>query len=196
MRRAVRADLDEITAIWVEAFDSDPYFRWLAPADDVYDQFGPHWFGFCAGHVFDCGHTFLADGAAIAWIPPDVTFLDADGVAAARDLIASYAGETRANEALDVIMRTRGHGLEEPHWTLQFIGARAAQRGTGVGKVLAAPGLATIDADALPCELVSTNPRNVTFYERLGFSVHAAEPSTDGTVTLRSMRRPASPASS
>ena len=79
--------------------------------------------------------------------------------------------------------------LEAPHWTLQYIGARTAQRGTGLGAAAVAPGLRVCDDEQRPCELVSTNPRNVSFYERLGFHVTAEVPTPDGATALRAMHR-------
>jgi hypothetical protein len=55
----------------------------------------------------------------------------------------------------------------------------------------AAPILSVCDEEALPCGLVSTNPRNVSFYERLGFRVDAEVATTDGQAIIRPMHRPA-----
>ena len=45
------------------------------------------------------------------------------------------------------------------------------------------------DADGTPCFLVSTNPRTVPFYERLGFRVDAEVTTPDGAATMRAMHR-------
>jgi hypothetical protein len=47
------------------------------------------------------------------------------------------------------------------------------------------------DADGLACGLVSTNPRNVPFYERFGFTVDGEVATPDGTATMRPMHRTA-----
>jgi hypothetical protein len=51
------------------------------------------------------------------------------------------------------------------------------------------------DGEQIPCGLVSSNPRNVSFYARLGFVVDAEVSTPDGAATMRPMHRlPAVPA--
>jgi len=52
--------------------------------------------------------------------------------------------------------------------------------------------LATVDCEGLECGLVSSNLRNVAFYERHGFVVAAEVSSPDGEVALRPVLRSAS----
>lgn len=191
LKHAVRADLPTVVDIWVEAFADDPFFRWIAPEDETWQGFGRDWLTLIGGLCFERGHTFVGEQAAIAWVPPDLALVGADDVQQARDLIATHAGEARADEALAVIMEARGHALEEPHWTLQYIGIRRADQGFGIGAAVAALGLAVADRDGRPCTLTSTNARNVPFYERLGFTV-AAEVAVPGAeAALRPMVRTA-----
>lgn len=57
----------------------------------------------------------------------------------------------------------------------------------------AAPTLARVDTEGVPAALVSSNVRNVPFYERLGFEVRAVATTDDGAATLRPMVRPVPP---
>ncbi len=189
LRHALRADLPRVVDIWVDAFSTDPYLRWVAPDDASWSGFGPDWLGFIAGLCFERGHTYVDDDLAIAWIPPDLALVTADDVDRARGIIVSHAGEARAQDALTTIMAARDHSLEEPHWTLQYVGVRQAATGLGMGAAAVSPTLAVIDRDRLPCILTSSNPRNLPFYERLGFRVVAEIPTPDGAVTLRPMHR-------
>ncbi len=196
VRHALRRDLGTIVELWVDAFSTDPYLRWIQPDDREWPAFGEAWMTFIAELVFERGHTYLADPAvvAVAWIPPDVALVGPTEVAMGRSIIAEHAGETRADEAFATIMAARGHALEEPHWTLQYLGVLTARQGAGVGASAVAPVLAVCDVEQLPCGLVSTNPRNVSFYERLGFRVIAEAATPDGSATLRPMYRAPSPA--
>ncbi len=196
LRHALRRDLGTIVDLWVDAFAADPYLRWIQPDDDAWPAFGGAWMTFIAELVFERGHTYLADPAevAVAWVPPDIALVGPTEVARGRSIIAEHAGETRADEALGTIIAARGHGLEESHWTLQYLGVRTARQGAGLGAVAVASILARCDAERLPCGLVSTNPRNVSFYERLGFRVDAEVATPDGAATLRPMHRVPSPA--
>jgi len=193
LRHALRADLPTIVDVWVDAFADDPYFRWIQPDDDKWPAFFTAWVTFILGLTFERGHTFIADppDAAVAWIPPDLQFATPDDVARGQRIIAEHAGETRAQEAFDTIAAARASFLEEPHWTLQYIGVRQAKQGTGLGVAAVAPGLARCDNDGLPCSLVSSNTRNVSFYERLGFRVAADVDVPGGAATLRPMHRAA-----
>jgi GNAT superfamily N-acetyltransferase len=191
-RQAVRADLDAIVDVWVDAFSSDPFLRWMGDADDAsWPAFGRVWLSFIAGMCFERGHMIVTEpaGAAVAWIPPDLSMIGPDDMDRGAAIIAEHAGETRRDEAVTTMMAAGSHSSPEPHWTLQYIGVGSAQQGQGVGAMLVEPYLRRCDEDGLPCGLVSSNPRNVPFYERHGFTVTAEVPNPDGSATLRPMLR-------
>lgn len=191
LRHALRADLPVIVDIWVDAFAADPYLRWIEPDDGRWPAFGTAWMTLISDLAFERGHTYLArdDAAAVAWIPPDLSLIGPDDVERAHDLFAAHAGGPRADEAVATILAARGHMTEAPHWTLQYLGVRSAHQGAGLGSTVVAPMLRTCDAEGLPCGLVSTNPRNVPFYEGQGFRVTAEVTTPDGAVTIRPMAR-------
>jgi GNAT superfamily N-acetyltransferase len=193
LRHAVRADVPTIVDIWVDAFTDDPFLRWMQPDDAGWPAFGTAWLTFIAELCFERGHTYIADPAdvAIAWIPPDLEFVTLADVERGRAIIEEHAGKARADGALATIVAARAHLPAEPHWTLQYIGVRRSRQGAGLGVAAAAPGLARCDNDALPCSLVSTNLRNVPFYERQGFRVAAESFTPDGAAAMRPMHRAA-----
>ncbi|HEY5876376.1 MAG TPA: GNAT family N-acetyltransferase [Ilumatobacteraceae bacterium] len=196
IRHALRRDLGTIVELWVDAFSADPYLRWIQPDDRAWPAFGGAWMTFIAELVFERGHTYLADPAdvAVAWIPPDVALVGPPEVERGRSIIAEHAGEARADAAFATIIAARGHAVEDSHWTLQYLGVLTSRQGAGLGASAVAPILAVCDAERLPCGLVSTNPRNVSFYERLGFRVTAEVATPDGAATLRPMYRAPAPA--
>ncbi len=196
LRRALRADLGTIADIWVDAFTADPWLRYMQPDDAGWAAFGHKWMRFVVDHTFERGHTFLArnQDAAIVWIPPDLSFIDAADVERAHEIIAAASGAARADDCLATMAQVRQHFSDGAHWTLQWIGVRSSGRGRGLGAALVTPGLAACDDDGLPCSLVSSNPRNVTFYERHGFRVVAEVQSPDSAVTLTPMHREPRPA--
>jgi GNAT superfamily N-acetyltransferase len=196
LRHALRADLPTVVDVWVEAFAADPYLRWIQPDDQAWPAFGRAWLTFIAELSFERGHTYLADPSdvAVAWIPPDLSLVGPDDLARGRGIIAEHAGDARADDAFATIIKARGHALDEPHWTLQYVGVRPSQGARGLGTAAVAPILHRCDAEHLPCGLVSTNPRNLSFYERLGFRVAAEVPTPDEAAVLRPMARaPGSP---
>jgi ribosomal protein S18 acetylase RimI-like enzyme len=189
LRQAVRADLPTVVDIWVEAFSTDPYFRWIAPDDRDWPSFGARWMRLISDLCFERGHTYLAADVAVAWVPPDVAVAGPDDFARGRSLIAEQAGDEVADQALAAILAARAHAIDRPHWTLQYIGVRDRARGQGLGATAVAPVLASADRDGLPVGLTSTNGRNVAFYERHGFRVVAEVPTARGEAVLRPMVR-------
>ena len=177
--------------MWVDAFSADPYLRWIQPDDALWPAFGGVWMTFIAELAFERGHLYVTDAldAAVAWIPPDLSLVGPDDLARGRGILAEHAGDERADAAFATILAARGHALEEPHWTLQYVGVRPSRQGSGLGADVVAPTLAKCDVERLPCGLVSTNPRNVGFYERLGFRTSAEVATPDGVATLRPMAR-------
>lgn len=193
LRHALGRDIDAVVGVWVEAFAGDPFLRWIAPDDESWSSFGSAWMTFIAELVFRHGHTYVNSDfdIAVAWVPPDVALVGPDDMARGRSIIASHADDSTAEDALTTIMAAREHALEASHWTLQYIGVTNRSRGAGLGTASVAPVLRVCDDESLPCGLVSTNPRNLTFYERLGFTIAAEVPTPDGAATLRPMHRPA-----
>jgi len=71
----------------------------------------------------------------------------------------------RTGKALDV----RANG--RPCWYLQALGVSpTAQRG-GVGTALMRPILERADKEDVECRLHTSDPRNITYYQRFGFTV-------------------------
>jgi GNAT superfamily N-acetyltransferase len=60
---------------------------------------------------------------------------------------------------------------DEDHWFLDIIGVRPDRQGHGVGSALLRAALTQIDQTGAPAFLVTSNPSNVPFYEKLGFVV-------------------------
>ena len=189
LRHALRADLPLIVDLWVDAFTNDPYLRWIQPDDQRWPDFGRAWMTFISDLTFERGHTYVGDGVAVASIPPDLSLVGPGDIERGRGILAEHAGEAKADDALTTIMQARGHALEAPHWTLQYLGVRTESQGRGLGAEAVAPLLAVCDAEGLPCWLVSSNTRNVAFYVRHGFRVDAEITTPDDAVTLRPMHR-------
>jgi len=175
-RVAERADLDRIGAALALAFEHDPLWGWafedssrerkLASLESV--------FGFFAGAALDFGWVRVTDGveAVALWIPPgspEMTPADEErlpGVIAAACDPEPAARVTAMLDAFD-----SNHPHEPPHYYLSLLATHPDHAGKGLGVGLVADNLAEIDAadPPAPAFLESSNPRNLTRYERLGF---------------------------
>lgn len=131
--------------------------------------------------------TMLDDGSAAAlWIRPDRP-LEPDDYAAVEDLLAARLG-SRAAEIMGAIGSTGPHRPATPHRTLLNVAVLPEARGQGAGGRVLAPILDRTDVERIPVYLNSTNPRNVAFYERLGFNT-LADVAVTAEIRLRPMWR-------
>jgi len=105
------------------------------------------------------------EGAAL-WAAPGTPQLEGEHVVALVELLRKFNGE-RAN----LVLSTLG-GIEppsEPHWYLNVIAARRGARSRGIGGRLIEPFLERADRDGVGVYLESSNPRNLSFYQRYDF---------------------------
>ena len=151
----------------VLAFVGDPVMRFLYPSAEGYIE---HYPGFCdafGGPAFGCGGAWTSVGGAALWLRPGT---HPDG-----DAIEGHLEATVASERFDTIGRVLEkmdtYHPREPHWYLSIIGVDAAHQGQGLGAKLLQTALADCDAEGLPAYLESSNPANISLYERHGFEV-------------------------
>ena len=176
-RVAERADLDGIGAALALAFEHDPLWGWafedasrerkLASLESV--------FGFFAGAALDFGWVRVTDGveAVALWIPPgspEMTPADEERLPGVIAAACEPDPAARVQQLLDSFEANHPH--EPPHYYLSLLATHPDHAGKGLGVGLVADNLAEIDAadPPAPAFLESSNPRNLTRYERLGFS--------------------------
>ena len=78
----------------------------------------------------------------------------------------------------------------EPHWYLPMIGVDPAHQGAGTGAALMTEALKAVDRDGVIAYLESSNPKNITLYQRHGFEV-IGEIQSGSSPVLRPMLRKA-----
>jgi ribosomal protein S18 acetylase RimI-like enzyme len=168
--RTVRRS-ERLRAIDVQllAFAADPVIRWLWPEPHQYLINFPTLLEGFGGRAFDEGAALATEGfeGCAMWLPPgigpDEEVLDAAVRASVRPSIASELGEIFEEMAASV--------PAAPHWHLAFIGVDPLAHGRGIGGALLDHALERVDADGAQAYLESTNPRNITLYQRFGFEV-------------------------
>lgn len=192
VRRATRADLDAIVRTLVASHHGYTWERWMLPDEStraatleaIYridlDVVGlPH------------GDVWVSDDvtAVAVWTPVGIALDpdDQDRLTTVDDLLGERAGPIA-----DV-----DRALRPPHgpvdWYLATMGTTPDLQGRGLGSAVLAPKLADLDRRGHVARLDTSDPGNVRFYERHGFSVirHVTDLPHDAPATWTMERRPA-----
>ncbi len=193
VRHALRTDIDTVRDTLVDGFVEDPYFRWQYPDDATYEQLAGQWFGLITEACFSRGHTYLVDdGAAAAiFIPPDVQLAEDSDFARVATLLNQQLGEEKAMEVISVLGVMAEHEPQDklPHFQCVYIACRSASRGCGYGAEVMRRVTQLCDAEGIGAYLVSSNPKNVTFYQREGYKILEDVYPIDGGPLMRPMWR-------
>lgn len=170
------------------AFVRDPVMRWMYPEPEQYLEHFPGFAQAFGGRAFTSGTAWLSDdlGGAALWLPSGV---DPDGDAIESHLFGSV-DDARHEEMGGVLEQMGAYHPEEPHWYLSIVGVDAAHQGKGLGARLLQAALQRCDEDGLIAYLESSNPANISLYERHGFRV-VAEIRVGGAPVVTPMLRPA-----
>lgn len=131
----------------------------------------------------------LPEGTAAAlWLPPGAWRpTPSQFLRSAPRLAAGLRSGVVRGLRLQVVVER--HHPRDPHWYLEALGATPEARGTGVGGRVVQPVLDLCDEARLPAYLESSNPRNWSFYERLGFVRQEPLPVPPGCPVIMAMRR-------
>jgi ribosomal protein S18 acetylase RimI-like enzyme len=174
-RHALSADLPSLSAVLARSFYDDPQMRFLLPDDHSRVDDLQVMFATIAAAGLRRGHTYVltdeqGDTAAAAiWSPPEVESLGDDEVGPLVEMLVGRYGDDGLARvgALSEAMAT--HHPADPHLYLFIVGVDPGRQGQQLGQALIAPTLAHCDDTGTAAYLESSNPRNIGFYERLGF---------------------------
>ena len=162
-------DRKSVVDVITLGFGSDPMARWTLPDPSLYLAVMPELIDAFGGKAFELGSAYCVDSVAGAalWLPPG-TEPDGDRLSA---LIARYGAASIQADVSGVLEQMATYHPHEPHWYLPLIAVDPAYQGGGLGGALLKAALARCDADGLPAYLESSNPRNITLYQRHGFEI-------------------------
>ncbi|NJM36286.1 MAG: GNAT family N-acetyltransferase [Rhodomicrobium sp.] len=187
IKDAAQADRDKAIDTIVLGFAADPMTRWLWRGSADYLAAMPRFARAFGGRAFDHSTAFLADeGRAVAlWLPP--------GVEPDDEAMAAVAQETAPPDLLEemggVLEAMARYHPHEPHWYLPLIAADPAWIGRGLGAALMKHALQKCDEDGVIAYLESSNPRNISLYERHGFEIIGEIQSGSSPVLTPMLRR-------
>lgn len=189
-RPATTDDVPALAAVLAGAFFDDPVMAWVfADAGRRAIQLRA-FFALLLEEVFvPLAASDTVGEACALWTPPGTPpWADDEATRTRARRIIEICGPDLPR--LAVLSDTMdAHHPAESHWYLSIIGTDPAARGRGLGGALLAHGLERVDADHLPAYLESTNPRNVSLYERHGFEPTEVVELDDGGPVLTLMWR-------
>ncbi|MFC7328006.1 GNAT family N-acetyltransferase [Marinactinospora rubrisoli] len=189
VRPAVPEDAAAIADALADAFADYGWTRWALPEDDYHGRLRAMQLYFIERIGLPHGRIWVTDdvSAAAVWTCPDIE-VPAD-LFAAPELIGLYGDRAAAVARADELLAP--HRPAEPCWFLATVGVRGDVQGRGLGGRVIAPGLRAADESGRPAFLETSEPRNVRFYRRLGFTVTAEVRLPDGApVTWCMLREP------
>jgi ribosomal protein S18 acetylase RimI-like enzyme len=163
------ADEARAIATVVLAFAADPIARWSWPESHVYLATMPVMARAFGGRAFGRGsaHATEGFGGAALWLPPGVS----PDEEALDEIVKRTVASAIRSDVDRMFEQMAQYHPDGPHWYLPLIGVDPAHQGKGHGGALMAYALQQCDRDHLPAYLESTNPRNITLYQRHGFEV-------------------------
>ena len=188
INNAGTAEMDKVIGVLMLAFSTDPMARWAQPDPNLYIAHFPALAKGMAGNAFANETAHCADGygGAAIWLKPG----DRPDEESLIDLVDRTAPDSIKNELYGVFEQMAKFHPTEPHWYLPLIGVDPANQGKGTGSALMKHALEACDRDGVIAYLESSNPRNISLYERHGFEV-IGEIQVGSSPVLRPMLRQA-----
>lgn len=179
------SDLPAAAAALARAFQDDPLQAYVFPDPAERAVRSPGHFVPLLRYGLQFGEVLTTTGSpagAAVWLGPDAWEITPERAAAAGlDQLPTILGSAAADRFFSVLAAVDPyHHRDVPaaHWYAMVVGVEPEAQGRGVGRALLQPILDRADAARLPCYLETAQPKNVEFYEHLGFRrvVETVEP--------------------
>jgi ribosomal protein S18 acetylase RimI-like enzyme len=159
---------DRVIQAIVIGFSTDPLGRWFWPNATSYLNSGP---GFDAygGRAIASGTGYVTEnyeGVAL-WMPPGIEPDEERMI----PILQATVPEEILEDVFAVFAAMEAYHPEDPCWYLPLIAVDPYYQGNGFGSQLMKHALNRVDQDGIPAYLESSNPRNISLYERHGFEV-------------------------
>ena len=172
--------------ILTKAFLFDPFFSWLFPGESHESNLHQWWY-FLTRHASKSPEWALSvdegNSTSSIWTKPILDLdesdnSDDDEQDAFVNLMHELVGD-RISQVLEAFAEVNANHPSQPHWYLQAVGTVPEMQSKGRAAKLLQPILEICDKEETGAYLESTNPRNLSFYYRLGFETQK-ELSLDG----------------
>jgi ribosomal protein S18 acetylase RimI-like enzyme len=188
IRTARTDERDRVLSTLTLAFATDPVIRWVFPEAREFLRRYPGFADAFSGLAVDQGTAYVTDGleAVAMWLAPDAE-ID-------QERLQAYAAEhfpPAALEAFGPVMEQLARYHPQEAWYLPFIGVDVNHQRQGLGAALLKTMTRQLDETGSLAYLESTNPANISLYQRHGFEVMGEVQAGGSPVFTPMLRRPA-----
>ncbi|WP_017652498.1 GNAT family N-acetyltransferase [Fortiea contorta] len=191
----IDAIIQKTASILAQGFVDDPMLAFLFPDLDSRVTGLINWFQLFVKDGYNRGTVSLApvDQGAIVWYPADIQIFDRSFEDLLREVVVVVEkfGGLEAVQRFEQLAKIVASAEPEiPHSEVFWLAMLPAVRGQGWGGKLLQSVLEYSDAHQVGCYLVSSNSRNIGFYERYGFRRHLPLSMGEGLVLTPMWREP------
>jgi GNAT superfamily N-acetyltransferase len=165
IRKLDPSQLEAASNALMMGFSTDPFQRWLMPDPTIYYKNFKKW------TVNTCKQSFLEEGVfgdennygTAVWFPPGFDIDFADVSETYKEIPKDRKAE--AFKMFDMMGESRVHDA----WYLEYLAVDPSKQGSGLGSLILKESLKVIDELGEAAYLESSNPQNMSLYERFGF---------------------------
>nr|ACB70967.1 mRFP12APuro fusion protein [Cloning vector L087 RRI-Red] len=173
VRLATRDDVPRAVRTLAAAFADYPATRHTVDPDRHIERVTELQELFLTRVGLDIGKVWVADdGAAVAvWTTPESVEAGAVFAEIGPRMAELSGSRLAAQQQMEGLLAP--HRPKEPAWFLATVGVSPDHQGKGLGSAVVLPGVEAAERAGVPAFLETSAPRNLPFYERLGFTVTA-----------------------
>ena len=165
IRKLDPSQLEAASNALMMGFSTDPFQRWLMPDPTIYYKNFKKW------TINTCKQSFLEEGVfgdennygTAVWFPPGFDIDFADVSETYKEIPKDRKAE--AFKMFDMMGESRVHDA----WYLEYLAVDPLKQGLGLGSSILKESLKVIDEAGEAAYLESSNPQNMSLYERFGF---------------------------
>jgi ribosomal protein S18 acetylase RimI-like enzyme len=191
-RRATDADAGLLSPLFAAAFQTDPIFDWIArPGVKRAQALEQFFFWLLKTRAIPFGETWMSEGVAAAWLPPDAPASPGGFFEQLRlmPMFVRLCGFPRLGRGSAMGNAMEQNHPHDRHFYLAFIAVAPRLQGMGLGGAMMEANLRRIDETGVAAYLENSNPKNMRLYERFGF-VTRRNIAPPGAPPLMAMWRP------
>ncbi|MFJ8745972.1 GNAT family N-acetyltransferase [Embleya sp. NPDC127516] len=169
--RATKKDSDLAVEVLTEAFENDPFLRWLFPEDPQYGTYAPLFFGQWVDVTLDAGEIWMDPdraGVMLGQLSTTLASNEEDKARAREEFRATFREcADRVVAFVDGVAENHPN-MDREHWYWTMLGVRRSHQRKGVGRAIFQE-LFEMKNPRYPFYCEATTSGNLALYRRLGF---------------------------